>query len=70
MRPRPKPRKLDAEQGLKTQEENRVPATYDDANLVMQIVRWGTEMGLSDAVVSCLLTSSTPRRPAPMIRPC
>ena len=27
-----------------------MPATYDDANLVMQIVRWGTEMGLTDAV--------------------
>ena len=25
-------------------------ATYDDANLVVQLVRWGTEMGLDDAV--------------------
>jgi hypothetical protein len=24
-------------------------ATYDDANLVVQLVRWGTEMGLQDA---------------------
>ena len=31
-----------------------MPATYDDANLVMQIVRWGTEMGLTDAVLSVL----------------
>jgi hypothetical protein len=27
-----------------------MPATYDDANLVMQIIRWATEMGLADAV--------------------
>jgi hypothetical protein len=25
-------------------------ATYDDANLIVQLVRWGTEMGLEDAV--------------------
>ena len=31
-----------------------MPATYDDANLVMQIVRWGTEMGLTDAVRAVL----------------
>ncbi len=29
-----------------------MPATYNDANLVMQIVRWGTEMGLADAVLA------------------
>jgi hypothetical protein len=27
-----------------------MPATYDDANLVMQIVRWATDMELPDAV--------------------
>lgn len=27
-----------------------MPASYDDANLVMQIVRWGSEMGLPNAV--------------------
>ena len=26
-----------------------MPATYDDAGLIMQIVRWGTEMGIDDA---------------------
>jgi hypothetical protein len=27
-----------------------VVATYDDANLIVQLVRWGTEMGLDEAV--------------------
>jgi hypothetical protein len=27
-----------------------MPATYEDAQLMMQIVRWGTEMGLEDAM--------------------
>ena len=27
-----------------------MPATYEDARLVVQLVRWGTEMGLDDAV--------------------
>jgi hypothetical protein len=27
-----------------------MPATYDDANLVMQIVRWATQMDLAEAV--------------------
>ncbi len=31
-----------------------MPATYDDANLVMQIVRWGTELGLPDALPAVL----------------
>jgi hypothetical protein len=26
-----------------------MPATYDDAGLLMQIVSWGTEMGIDDA---------------------
>ena len=26
-----------------------MPATYDDAAILMQIVRWGTEMGLEEA---------------------
>jgi hypothetical protein len=29
-------------------------ATYDDAALVVQLVRWGTELGLSDAVHTVL----------------
>ena len=29
-------------------------ATYDDAALVVQLVRWGTELGLSDAVHTLL----------------
>lgn len=31
-----------------------MPASYEDANLVMQIVRWGSEMGLPDAVKAVL----------------
>lgn len=31
-----------------------MPASYDDANLAMQIVHWGTEIGLSDAVVAVM----------------
>lgn len=26
-----------------------MPATYEDAALILQIVRWGTEMGIDDA---------------------
>ncbi len=37
-----------------------MPATYDDANLVLQIVRWGTEMGLTDAVVAVLADEFDP----------
>jgi hypothetical protein len=37
-----------------------MPATYDDANLVMQIVRWGTEMGLTDAVLAVLADDFDP----------
>jgi hypothetical protein len=37
-----------------------MPATHDDANLVMQIVRWGTEMGLSDAVMAVLADEFDP----------
>jgi hypothetical protein len=37
-----------------------MPATYDDANLVMQIVRWGTEMGLTEAVMSVLADDFDP----------
>jgi hypothetical protein len=28
----------------------QMPATYDDAALVIQLARWGTEMGLDDAM--------------------
>lgn len=35
-------------------EEITMPASYDDANLVMQIVRWGTDMDLADAVKAVL----------------
>ena len=37
-----------------------MPATKDDANLVMQIVRWGNEMGLTDAVVALLADEFDP----------
>jgi hypothetical protein len=26
-----------------------MPATYDDANLIVQLIRWGTELGLDEA---------------------
>jgi hypothetical protein len=29
--------------------EDQMPATYEDAALIMQIVRWGTELGLEEA---------------------
>jgi|ERR1700683_3044888 hypothetical protein len=38
-----------------------MPATYDDANLVMQIVRWGTELGVAEAVVAVLDTEFDPQ---------
>ena len=37
-----------------------MPATYDDANLIMQIVRWGNEMGLTEAVRSVLADDFDP----------
>jgi hypothetical protein len=37
-----------------------MPATYDDANLVMQIVRWGTELGLPDALPAVLADGFDP----------
>ena len=42
-----------------------MPATYDDANLVMQIVRWGTEMGLTEAVLSVLADDFDPETARP-----
>ena len=42
-----------------------MPATYDDANLVMQIVRWGTEMGLTDAVLALLDDEFDPEAASP-----
>jgi hypothetical protein len=35
-------------------------ATYDDAALVVQLVRWGTELGLSDAVHTLLSEAFDP----------
>lgn len=37
-----------------------MPATYDDANLVMQIVRWSTELGLPEALVGVLSNEFDP----------
>jgi hypothetical protein len=37
-----------------------MPASYDDANLAMQIVRWGTEMGLTEAVLAVLADEFDP----------
>lgn len=31
-----------------------MPATYDDANLVMQILRWSTELGLPETLLGML----------------
>ena len=42
-----------------------MPASYEDANLVMQIVRWGTEMGLTDAVLSVLADEFDPETARP-----
>jgi hypothetical protein len=35
-------------------------ATYDDAALVVQLVRWGTELGLSDAIHTLLSEAFDP----------
>ena len=32
-----------------TKGKDQMPATYDDAAILMQVVRWGTEMGLDEA---------------------
>lgn len=37
-----------------------MPATYDDANLVMQIVRWSTELGLPEALLGVLSNEFDP----------
>jgi hypothetical protein len=42
------------------EKEITMPATYDDANLVMQIVRWGTDLGLPDAVKAVLADEFDP----------
>ena len=42
-----------------------MPATYDDANLVMQIVRWGTEMDLTEAVRTVLADHFDPEAASP-----
>ncbi|HEY6425813.1 MAG TPA: hypothetical protein VIX84_01135 [Acidimicrobiales bacterium] len=42
-----------------------MPATYDDANLVMQIVRWGTEIELTEAVQVLLDDKFDPEAASP-----
>jgi hypothetical protein len=42
-----------------------MPATYDDANLVMQIVRWGSEMGLTEAVMAVFDDTFEPETASP-----
>jgi hypothetical protein len=37
-----------------------MPATYDDAALVVQLVRWGTEMGLQEALAAVFADSYDP----------
>ena len=37
-----------------------MPATYDDAQLIMQILRWSTELGLPDAVREVLADDFDP----------
>jgi hypothetical protein len=37
-----------------------MPATYDDANLVMQIIRWSAEMDLPDAIKDVLADDFNP----------
>ena len=39
-----------------------MPATYDDANLIVQLVRWGTEMGLEPAMATIFTESFDPEK--------
>jgi hypothetical protein len=43
-------------------------ATYEDANLLIQIMRWGTEMGVDDAMAAIFEESFDPET-APMDNP-
>jgi hypothetical protein len=38
-----------------------MPATYDDANLIMQIVRWSTDMDLADAFMAVFADEFDPQ---------
>jgi hypothetical protein len=38
-----------------------MPATYEDAKLVIQLARWGTEMGLDDAVRAIFASDFDPQ---------
>ncbi len=42
-----------------------MPATYDDANLVLQLCRWETEMGMSDSVSAIFADSFDPDSAGP-----
>jgi hypothetical protein len=39
-----------------------MPATYDDAALAVQLARWGTELGLEDAVQAIFSDAFDPAR--------
>ena len=39
-----------------------MPATYDDANLVMQLVRWATDIHLRDAVIAVFADEFDPEK--------
>jgi len=42
-----------------------MPATYEDAKLVVQLSRWGTEMGLEDAVSAVFAPDFDPESASP-----
>jgi hypothetical protein len=37
-----------------------MPATYDDANLIVQLIRWATDLGLDDAAQAVFADSFDP----------
>jgi len=39
-----------------------MPATYDDANLVVQILRWGADIGLDEAATALFADDFDPER--------
>jgi hypothetical protein len=54
--------------GTDNRQEVTLPATYDDANLVMQIVRWGTELGVPAALMVVLADEFDPDKDDPSVQ--
>jgi hypothetical protein len=46
------------------QKENEMPATYEDAQLVVQLMQWETAMGVDDALAVLFMESFDPETAA------